>query len=163
MTNHHVVEDVLKGQNPAGNVVCRFDYRRLADGQTLNPGTTFRLHASDWRVDDSPYSEDEADKLDYALLRLDSNPGERPGHLQEPSGQPRGWFTVPTGPVSLQPGDPLHIVQHPEARPLELALDTEAIIGVNGNGTRVRYRTNTERGSSGSPCCDANWDLVALH
>ena len=46
---------------------------------------------------------------------------------------------------------------------MKLALDTQAIIGVNGNATRVRYRTNTEPGSSGSPCFDANWNLVALH
>jgi hypothetical protein len=57
----------------------------------------------------------------------------------------------------------LHIVQHPDTRPLELALDTEAVIGLYGNGSRVLYRTNTEPGSSGSPCCDANLNLVALH
>jgi hypothetical protein len=163
ITNHHVVADVLSGQSPVGNVVCRFDYRLLADGKTLNPGTAFRLHASDWRVDDSPYSADDPDKLDYALLRLDGSLGKMPVNPREPNGQPRGWFMVPPGPVTLKPGDPLHIVQHPDARPLELALDTGAIIGLNDNGTRVRYRTNTEPGSSGSPCCDANWNLVALH
>jgi V8-like Glu-specific endopeptidase len=163
MTNYHVVADVLTGQNPAGNVAFRFDYRRLADGQTLNAGTTFKLHDSDWRVDDSPYSLEDPDDLDYALLRLASSPGSMPVNPGDPSGQPRGWFQVPTGPVSLKAGDPLHIVQHPEARPLELALDTEAVLGVTGHGTRVRYRTNTEPGSSGSPCCDAHWNLVALH
>jgi V8-like Glu-specific endopeptidase len=174
LTNFHVVEDVLKGQNPAANVVCRFDYRRLADGKALNEGTTFRLHARDWQVDYCPYSPvdlkanpeselPEPDHLDYALLRLDSSPGAMAVNPQEPNGQPRGWFKVPAGSVTLQPGDPLHIVQHPDARPLELALDTEAVLGVNGNRTRVRYRTNTEPGSSGSPCCDAHWDLVALH
>jgi hypothetical protein len=163
MTNFHVVEDILTGTNPPTSVVFRFDYRRLSDGKTLNPGTTFRLRASDWRVDDSPYSPDDPDKLDYALLRLDASPGKMPVNPNEPGRQPRGWFMVPTGPVTLKPGDPLHIVQHPDARPLELALDTEAIIRIVGKGTRARYRTNTEPGSSGSPCCDANWDLVALH
>jgi hypothetical protein len=33
----------------------------------------------------------------------------------------------------------------------------------NGNGTRLRYDTNTEGGSSGSPCLDAKLNLVALH
>jgi hypothetical protein len=46
---------------------------------------------------------------------------------------------------------------------LKLALDTEAVIGVNDSGTRVRYRTNTDEGSSGSPCFDDRWNLVALH
>jgi V8-like Glu-specific endopeptidase len=36
-------------------------------------------------------------------------------------------------------------------------------VGVNHTGTRVRYRTNTEAGSSGSPCFDINWNLIALH
>lgn len=163
MTNHHVVADVLNGLTRPLNVVFRFDYRLLPDGKTLNPGTTFKMHASEWRVDDSPFSEDDPDKLDYALLRLDASPGSMPVNPKEPGGQLRGWFMVPAGQVAVNPGDPLHIVQHPDARPLELALDTEAVIGLYGNGTRVRYRTNTEPGSSGSPCCDANWELVALH
>jgi len=105
----------------------------------------------------------EPDHLDYALLRLSSSPGKMPVNSNEPNGQPRGWFMVPTGPVTLNPGDPLFIMQHPDARPLELALDMDSVIRINANRTRVRYRTNTEGGSSGSPCCDATWNLVALH
>jgi V8-like Glu-specific endopeptidase len=47
--------------------------------------------------------------------------------------------------------------------PLKLAMETQAIMGLNQNSTRVKYRTNTEPGSSGSPCFDADWNLVALH
>ena len=46
---------------------------------------------------------------------------------------------------------------------MKLALETAGMIGLNGNGSRVRYTTNTEPGSSGSPCFDQNWDLIALH
>ena len=46
---------------------------------------------------------------------------------------------------------------------MKLALDTQAVIGLNANGTRVRYRTNTDPGSSGSPVFTMDWDLVALH
>jgi hypothetical protein len=34
---------------------------------------------------------------------------------------------------------------------------------MNKSGTRVRYRTNTVRGSSGSPCFTPVFDVVALH
>jgi V8-like Glu-specific endopeptidase len=54
-------------------------------------------------------------------------------------------------------------VQHPAAEPMQLAIDTQAIIKLNGNATRVQYRTNTLAGSSGSPCFNKDWELVALH
>ena len=44
-----------------------------------------------------------------------------------------------------------------------MALDTEAVLGVNQAGTRVRYRTTTEPGSSGSPCFGPDWQWIALH
>ena len=46
---------------------------------------------------------------------------------------------------------------------MKLAMDTQAVIGRNSNGTRIKYRTNTEPGSSGSPCFTMDWDIVALH
>src|SRR5262249_36255187 len=65
--------------------------------------------------------------------------------------------------AGLAPPGSILIVQHPRGRPMELALGANALIGPNGNGTRVRYRTNTEPGSSGSPVFDLDWNLVALH
>jgi len=65
--------------------------------------------------------------------------------------------------VELLPDAPLLIVQHPHGQPLKLALETRSITTVNANRTRVRHRTNTERGSSGSPCFNVHWELVALH
>lgn len=46
---------------------------------------------------------------------------------------------------------------------MKLAIDTQSVIGVNANQTRVRYTTNTEGGSSGSPVFDMLWNLSALH
>ena len=33
-----------------------FDYKRLADGTTLNPGTVYHLPADNWLIDKSPMS-----------------------------------------------------------------------------------------------------------
>jgi hypothetical protein len=174
LTNYHVVEEVIKGTVDPASVVLRFDYKRGTGGTTLHPGTEFRL-AKDWLIDWSPDSTaDElndplvlpgAEELDYALLRLDGNPGGQPvsAHTAEPGAPARGFITVPTGPVELRPDGPLLIVQHPKGAPLKLAFDTQSITNVNGNRTRVRYRTNTEGGSSGSPAFDAHWNLLALH
>src|SRR5262249_16681449 len=58
---------------------------------------------------------------------------------------------------------PLSIVQHPNTASLKLAFDTKALIALNDNKTRIRYRTNTDPGSSGAPVFDGDWRLVALH
>jgi len=185
MTNHHVIEAVIAGEQgkvtPEGlkadrhDVVFRFDYKRMADGRTLNPGTEYRLAEDGWLVDASPPSLFDSqpepktglprpDELDYALLRLAIAAGEEPvGGHDEPDAPLRGWVEVPKEPHALLPDSALIIVQHPKADPMQLALDTSAVRNVNGNGTRVTYRTNTLRGSSGSPCFNHNWQLVALH
>jgi hypothetical protein len=171
MTNYHVMEAVILGEQGGatakgesaqpGNVVLRFDYKRLADGTTLNSGTPFHLPGQGWLLDSSPFAD-----LDYALLRVADAPGDSPVGTQannpDPSAPRRGFLTPVTG-YQFQPHTPLSIVQHPQSAPLQLAMDTDAIIEVNAAGTRVTYRTNTLPGSSGSPCFNADWDLVALH
>ncbi|WP_315835256.1 serine protease [Bradyrhizobium prioriisuperbiae] len=166
LTNWHVVEGVRKVGTLA-DLGCRFDYLRLENG-ARQQGELVGLHA-DGCLSSTPYSPAEAtqtpdtplptaDQLDYALLRLAAPIGETAA-----GGQPRGWIKLPTEVATLSPGDPLLIVQHPDGSPMKLAMDTDAFISTNPNGTRIRYTTNTEAGSSGSPCFTMEWDLVALH
>jgi V8-like Glu-specific endopeptidase len=37
------------------------------------------------------------------------------------------------------------------------------VIGLNKARNRIKHRTNTLAGSSGSPCFDRYWNLIALH
>lgn len=184
ITNYHVMESVIAGEQSkaaAGvkathnDVVLRFDYKRLADGSTLYMGTEHRLADKDWLVDSSPPSpvdyqpEPKAtlprpDELDYALMRLAKPAGEESiGGHEEPGSTRRGWIEVPSEHPPLVPNSAMYILQHPKGDPLQLALETKAIRNVNVNGTRVTYRTNTMKGSSGSPCFNHNWQLIALH
>ncbi|WP_145108046.1 trypsin-like serine peptidase [Cereibacter sediminicola] len=155
LTNWHVV-----AKADLAEAECRFDYVMRADG-SREPGTTVRLAAEALvchapfapaeltdRPDDPLPSEGE---LDFALLRL-AAPLEG-----------RGWLRLPDRPPDLPAEAPLLIVQHPDGAPMKLALDTQSVIGPNANGTRVRYRTNTENGSSGSPVFTMDWDPVLLH
>lgn len=174
LTNYHVLEAAITGHSPAARFAYRFDYKTLADG-SRSEGVVVRLHDDAWCVDASRYSQAEADdrpdirlptadELDFALARLSRPIGDEPVDRSAGSGAPqRGWITVSETPSPLEKDMPLMIVQHPDGGPLKLALDTRAIIGVNANGTRVRYATNTEHCSSGSPCFDMDWTLVALH
>jgi len=177
MTNYHIVERVIdKGVSPE-NVTLRFDYKALENGTSVNEGTVYRLMEDDWLVDYSPYSQldlemhsDGADpspeELDYVLLRVAGEPGNAPvggEAVKDPNIPLRGWVPLPTTEHTFEPQSSLFILQHPEGAPLKLALETQAVIGLNVNKTRVRYQTNTEPGSSGSPCFDADSNLIALH
>ncbi|NEP20618.1 MAG: trypsin-like peptidase domain-containing protein [Moorea sp. SIO3I6] len=168
ITNYHVVESVILKQATSSNVILRFDYKQLGDSKIINPGTEYRLVEDDWLIDQSPYTNNPLptpDELDYALLRVDGVPGEEPiGKNPDPNSPQRQWIELPQEPYyQFVPNTPLFIVQHAKAEPLKLAFDTEAIITINENGTMVKYKTNTEPGSAGSPCFDINWNLVALH
>jgi V8-like Glu-specific endopeptidase len=174
LTNRHVVQDVIADQALAKSLVLRFDYKRSRAGVEVHAGTPFVLD-DDWLADERPHSpadtsagsteQPAADQLDYALLRVaaDSSGSSIAG---SPVGgrdgaNPRGYLKVPVPPPTLAPDQPIVIVQHPNGEPLKLAIDTNAIIGVAES--RVRYRTNTEPGSSGSPVLDGHLQLVALH
>jgi V8-like Glu-specific endopeptidase len=175
MTNHHVVQSVIESgaASAAGLIRLRFDYKRAADGEELNPGQVFHL-ADEWLIDSSPPSPVDYEPepksslpdprhLDYALLRVADAVGNNPiGARPEPGAGPRGWLKLPAK-ADLPADSALFIVQHPAGDPMQLALDMQAVIKVNGNRTRVQYRTNTLPGSSGSPCFNKDWELVALH
>jgi hypothetical protein len=165
LTNYHVVEDYIQG-NSVAQLRCRFDYAVESTGE--NPGKEEELAPGEaWLVDHAPYSEfDTGDQgglpnpneLDYALLRLASKVGD--DELPDNGGK-RGWVKASTLPALPEPTDIVFIVQHPKGEALKLAVG--AVIKRNDNNSRVRYDTNTDKGSSGSPCFDAKLDLVALH
>src|SRR5262249_55599345 len=95
-----------------------------------------------------------ASELDFALLLLAT-----------PAGKARGWLSLPARDDVLPEKSPLIIVQHPLGGPIKLAIDTEAVLPTPGapDRPRLRYATNTDAGSSGSPCFTMDWQLVALH
>jgi len=187
LTNHHVLEPVLAGEREGmagsgprartANVELRFDYKVLKDRAGINDGTVHRLKGAtlaDWLEAESPRSplddnpadgqEPGADQLDFVLARLAQRAGE--DVLAELPDKPgRGWVDVPNPPPALVAGDGLLVAQHPDKEPIKLDLRDNAVVGVNGNGTRVTYVNNTLGGSSGSPCflLDSELPLVALH
>jgi V8-like Glu-specific endopeptidase len=166
LTNYHVLRDVIDGAAPATKVRFRFDYKQLATGATSD-GVVAALAGpakADWLVDSSKYSQAEADdepdrappktdELDYALVKLDKLVGA----------PDRGWIRLPAAEPHLAPEMAINILQHPNGEPLKVAFDTDARVALVHDGLRVRYATTTRGGSSGSPCFDINWNLIALH
>lgn len=104
----------------------------------LSAGETFQVKPWD------PY-----DPYRYRQLVRRSYPGEKWGHIPLKDA------------LSYAHGQHLNIIQHPQGRRKEVALQHNEVTNVYD--TRVRYTTDTEPGSSGSPVFNNEWDLVALH
>jgi hypothetical protein len=171
LTNEHVITALRDDATLVGQVDVRFDYKALGDGTVVSDGVHFKLAANGWLEDWSPPSQIDlltdqgtqvpsVQDLDYALLRIDGEPGNQTlGTTSQPGAPTRGWVTELAPPVAAETF--LFILQHPLGKALALAGDR--VTAVNGNATRIRYKTNTEHGSSGAPCFDINWRLAALH
>jgi endonuclease G, mitochondrial len=90
-------------------------------------------------------------KLDYALIRLSENED----------------FSIKPVPLnataSLTERSPLNILQHPEGTALKVSLSNNGVVKTDEQRGLVLYVNPTKRGSSGSPCFDNDWKLVALH
>ena len=173
LTNHHVIA----GATDPAAIVARFDYKARAGGgdDQSRHRSASRAATGSWipaRTVPSilqglpKQGVPDPDLLDYALLRLAEPVGDEPipaGKEAEPGAPARGWIALPSKPWPFAGNRSLFIIQHPSGSPMKLAMDLEATMAVNANGTRVTYQTGTEGGSSGSPCFNQLWDLVALH
>lgn len=157
LTNWHVVQEA-RDKGIAGELGCRFDYKRLTNG-AVESGMVVPVTAVLAEQPCSPSEKDGGDPdtpppgpddLDFALLQL-----------AEPLAE-RGAIRL-GDPVMPEKRDPIIIVQHPEGEPVRFAIDTDAVLGPTPNARRLRYTTNTEPGSSGSPCLTMDLELVALH
>jgi endonuclease G, mitochondrial len=144
LTNHHVVAARLTGEpQPAAA-----DFASQAAGSMVE----FDFDRSDAVTQSIKVVGVEANSpvLDYAVLRL-AQPAGRPSLKLNP--QP-----VVFGPASYLP---LNIIQHPRGLPKRVAFRNNLLTGADNE--TIRYFTDTDSGSSGSPVCDDNWRVVALH
>lgn len=159
LTCQHVVD----GATPA-QLTLEFDFKVRVPGKPPSPGRTYRVKSV---LESSPPSPADGEpppkpaeagrhELDYALLQVDGAPGD-----EVVDGKPRGWGSIADPGHVIVPGTDLIIVQHPDGGPMKIAFDE--VLAVNGGATRVTYTTNTRGGSSGSPCFNADWQIVALH
>lgn len=158
LTNHHVIAN-----QQLDTLQVRFDHKVLSDKTTLQSGTVHKVVQC---VAQSPHSPVDLatvksrlptdQELDFALLEVEGRPGEA-----QVEGHTRGWFTLGAQHHAFDNDALIVIVQYPLGQMMKVAMDS--LLSVNANRTRVTYRTNTEPGSSGSPCFDESWKLVALH
>jgi Trypsin-like peptidase domain len=180
ITNYHVVEALFLGNCSSTDIICRFDCRIKVDG-TVRTGVQHRLAEEGWEIHHSPYHplefstpdvEPSLDQLDFALLRLEDTPANYQSPQDTLELSKRGWIKPYLKEYRFMQNTSLNIAHYPKPPkykpgvsevPLKISIDSRTVLDENKNRTRVRYCTNTEPGSSGSPCFTQNWELVALH
>lgn len=177
MTCFHVMRDVLQNRVDPTKVSLLFDYKVLEDGRTFSDGVVYHLSRENWWLDYSEFSpldgkinsgkdSPDEDHLDYILLRVEGTPGLDPiggGVNKKPQPEKRGWVELPSSPLEPVPSMGLFILHHPDGKRVKITLNTASVHSVNGNRTRILHQTNTANGTSGAPCFNYNWELVALH
>lgn len=95
-------------------------------------------------------STSKMNELDYALLRLEKKVG-----------RPALRFYSDALVVDDTKRAALNIIQHPRGETKRVAFRNNLVTFADQN--TVRYFTDTDYGSSGSPVCDDYWRVVALH
>jgi V8-like Glu-specific endopeptidase len=145
VTNHHVVNVRAAEEADASaadlrlqstNATVEFDFDRAAADRVLSIGVETLAF--------------ESKSLDYAILRLSRDP-ERPPLVINPA---RIQMTA----TSYLP---VNIIQHPRGEPKRVAFRNNLVTGADKD--LIRYFTDTDFGSSGSPVCGDDWRVVALH
>jgi nucleoside phosphorylase len=151
LTNYHV----LQGENSspesisinAQNIILRFGYFTAETGRETE-GQTFLLDRTKPVVEYSP-----TEKLDYVLLRVE----DKISTAKDIKKADCDFDRLPSKGIGLT------ILQHPEGASMKLAVSWDGITGILKESGLVQYATQTAGGSSGSPCFNEDWKVVALH
>jgi endonuclease G len=145
MTNNHV----LRSSDDALAAEAQFDYQESVSGDLL-PVQAFGLDPKVFFITDKT--------LDFTIVAIT----ELSAKGQSISRYP--WMKLIPALGKAEKGDPLNIIQHPRGGLKQIALRNNEIIDIPaGKPDFLYYTTDTEPGSSGSPCFNDQWELIALH
>ena len=146
LTAFHVIAELAADAAAMASLRVVFDRHLLADRFHVGRASTYAVASL----------FDSSERLDFAVLALQWPAGEE--MLQD---EVRGWVDLPQTSQRLTKDSCLTVIHHP--RPEALYLSPGVVTDVAQRGTRIRYRTATEGGSSGAPCFDYRWNVVAMH
>ncbi|MCA1510185.1 DNA/RNA non-specific endonuclease [Bradyrhizobium sp. NBAIM01] len=104
--------------------------------------------------------------LDFAIVAVAPRSNQGAGIDQY------GWLALneAQGKITVTPDDFVNIIQHPLGREKEVVVRDNRLLDLstssqeaNSLGPFLHYEADTEKGSSGSPVLNDQWEVVALH
>jgi|GEM_PF-2828161 len=144
LTNNHVIPDSAT----ARDLMAEFEYELDGNGTPKIP-TRFEFDPALFFMTDS------ADDLDYTIVGI-GRKISGPRTLQE-----LGFCQLLPRADKHSLGEFVNVIQHPHGRLKQVVLRENQLVS---RGDRVlHYVADTQEGSSGSPVCNDQWQVVALH
>jgi hypothetical protein len=137
---------VLETAEIAADSFVEFDFFERCDG-TTRPTVIHRLEPAQFFLNDK--------NLDYAFVAV---------ALESDEGLPitdRGFIPLIAESGKALIGEPVNVIQHPAGEPQQIAIRNNNITDIVDDF--LHYAADTERGSSGSPVFNMQWELAALH
>ena len=148
LTNYHVLHsEATDIQINPSDITLRFGCFTSDTGNETE-GQTFKL------VSDRPILRSSpTNNLDYVLLQVEESITQATD------------ITPADCEFENLPGKgmALNILQHPEGASMKIAISSNAIANIFPDSGLMQYVTKTSPGSSGSPCFNQAWKVVALH
>jgi V8-like Glu-specific endopeptidase len=142
LTNHHVLETA----DIAADSFVEFDFFERLDG-TARPTVIHRLKPAQFFRNNKD--------LDYAFVAVAPTSDEGLSIID------RGFIPLIAESGKALIGEPVNVIQHPSGKPQQIAIRNNNITDIVDNF--LHYAADTEQGSSGSPVCNMQWELAALH
>ena len=145
LTNWHVFDtpDVAKRAR------AQFAYEADQNGNQ-RVSTWFAFAPGDLFINDK--------HLDYCVVGVDPTSQQGPDKLET-----FGWLQLNPDLGKTDYGQFLSIIQHPNGEPKQVAIRENELLPFDNSDDFLTYRSDTFRGSSGSPVLNDFWDVVALH
>ncbi len=147
LTNHHV----LPTAEDATLATLELDAEENRFGAPKRP-QAFRFAPQDfWAT---------SKELDFSFVAVE------PTSIEGTPLAAYGWHPLIAGEGKIRVGEGVSIIQHPGGQVKMVAVHNARLIQLR-NGVEDEafcfYTCDTERGSSGSPVLNSNWEVIALH
>lgn len=138
-TNNHVIAT----PEQARNAFAEFNFESDINGQ-IKTSISYEFDPNDFIT--SPVEE-----FDFTRLKL----------VDRNDAPLKQWGFVTISDQIPAKDEPVVIIQHPLGDEKKIAITDDKIVGQNKQW--LYYVTATEKGSSGSPVFNMNWEVIALH
>ncbi len=146
LTNNHVIG----GPEAAQELRAEFDYE-ADDSGVERPVTRFVFDPA------ACFVTDPMQALDFTLIAI----GERVSGGKEIA--TFGFLPLSDAADKHMLGEIANIIQHPTGQLKQIVVRENNLVARDETRQVLHYLADTERGSSGSPVCNNDWEPIALH